>query len=349
MNSIPQLFNIQIRAKTIFKIRPYIFDKDNPFMLVKRREKHRRLMRYSLKQILRGWFGLSRPTFHTVGILPFILGAILAYKFTSSVNIAVFVLGVLAVILILLSTYHAGEYFDYQEDAISHRFYKSNFAGGSGVIQEGILSRSVPLWTSIISFIIAGLIGLILQFYFKTGAYTLALGCLGAFPGLFYSTKPIRLVQRGLGEIFIGFCYGWLPVASAYYIQTATIHPIIHWLGIPIGFTIFNVTFLNEFPDYIADNYAGKRNLLNRLGKKTSTIIYVTLSLLASLAMLASPLWGVPFRVLYFYLPVFIISLFIVVMMLRGKYEDRKMLEILCGLNIAVNLGTSLAYILAYI
>jgi 1,4-dihydroxy-2-naphthoate octaprenyltransferase len=306
-------------------------------------------MQYSMKQILGGWFGLSRPPFHTVGILPFILGTVLAYNFTSSVNIAVFILGVLAVILIMLSTYHAGEYFDYREDEISHRFYKSNFSGGSGVIQQGILPRSVPFWTSIISFILAGFIGLILQFYFKAGTYTLVLGCLGAFPGFFYSTKPIRLVQRGYGEVFIGFCYGWLPIASAYYIQTATIHPIIHWLGIPIGFTIFNVILLNEFPDYIADNSAGKRNLLNRLGKKAGMIIYVTLSLLASLAVLASPLWCIPFQVLYFYLPVLIISLFIVVMMLRGKYEDRRMLEILCALNIAVNLGTSLTYILTYI
>jgi 1,4-dihydroxy-2-naphthoate octaprenyltransferase len=306
-------------------------------------------MQYSVKQILGGWLGLSRPPFHTVGILPFILGTVLAYKFTSSVNIAVFILGVLAVILIMLSVYHAGEYFDYQEDEISQRFYKSNFAGGSGVIQEGILPRSVPFWTSIISFILAGFIGLILQFYFQTGTYTLALGCLGAFPGFFYSTKPIRLVQRGFGEIFIGFCYGWLPVASAYYIQTATIDPIIHWISIPIGFSIFNVILLNEFPDYIADNSAGKKNLLNRVGKKTGMIIYVTLSLLASVAVLASPLWGISFQVLYFYLPVLIISLFIVVMMLRGKYEDRKMLEILCALNIAVNLGTSLTYILTYI
>jgi 1,4-dihydroxy-2-naphthoate octaprenyltransferase len=306
-------------------------------------------MQHSVKQIFGGWFGLSRPPFHTVGILPFILGTVLAYKFTSSVSIAVFILGVLAVILIMLSTYHAGEYFDYQEDDISHRFYKSKFSGGSGVTQKGILPRSVPFWTSIVSFILAGLIGLILQFYFKTGTYTLVLGCLGAFPGFFYSAKPIRLVQRGFGEIFICFCYGWLPVASAYYIQTATINPIIHWMGIPIGFTIFNVILLNEFPDYIADNSAGKRNLLNRLGKNTCMIIYVTLSLLASLAVLLSPCWGIPFPVLYFYLPVLIISLFIVVMMLRGKYEDRKMLEILCALNIAVNLGTTLAYILTYI
>lgn len=306
-------------------------------------------MQLSIKDILLGWFGLSRPPFHTVGVLPFILGTVLAYKFNSSISLTIFTLGILAVILIMLSTYHAGEYFDYREDEISQRFYKSNFAGGSGVIQSGKLPRSVPFWTSIVSFFIAGGIGLLLQFYFKTGHYTLLLGCLGAFPGFFYSTRPIRLVERGFGEIFIGFCYGWLPVASAYYIQTATIHPVIHWLAIPIGLTIFNVILLNEFPDYEADKSAGKRNLLNRSGKKNGMVIYVTLSLLASLAMVTSPLQRVPFKVLYYYLPILIISLFIVIMMLRGKYEDRKMLEILCGLNIAVNLGTSLAYILAYI
>ncbi len=306
-------------------------------------------MQHSLKKILRGWFGLSRPPFHTVGVLPFILGTVLAYKFNPSISLTIFALGVLAVILIMLSTYHAGEYFDYQEDELSQRYHKSNFAGGSGVIQKGQLPRSIPLWTSIISFFLAGAIGLILQFYFQTGTYTLLLGCLGAFPGFFYSTKPIRLVERGFGELFIGFCYGWLPIASAYYIQTATIHPIIHWLAIPIGLTIINVILLNEYPDYEADRSTGKRNFLNRVGKRTGMYIYVALSLLASGAMIISPILGIPYRAIYYYLPILVISLFIVVMMLRGKYEDPKKLEILCGLNIAVNLGTSLSYILAYI
>ena len=306
-------------------------------------------MQYSTKEILQGWFSLSRPPFHTVGVMPFILGTFLAYKFASTFNIPIFILGITAVILIMLSTYHAGEYFDYQEDEISQRYYKSTFAGGSGVIPEGRLPRSVPFWTSIVTFVLAGIIGLLLQFYFKTGPYTLLLGCLGAFPGFFYSTRPIRLVERGFGELFIGFCYGWLPVASAYYIQTASILPIIHWLAIPIGLTIFNVILLNEFPDYEADKLTGKRNLLNRCGMKKGMYIYVTLSLLASLAMLISPLLGISFKVIYFYLTILLISLFLVVMMLRGKYENRKTLEILCGLNIAANLGTSLAFILAYI
>jgi 1,4-dihydroxy-2-naphthoate octaprenyltransferase len=232
---------------------------------------------------------------------------------------------------------------------ISNRLHDNQFAGGTRVLLAGKISPLVPLWTSIVTIIIAAAIGLFLQFILKTGPYTLVLGALGAFSGFFYSTEPVRLVKRGIGEIFIGFCYGWLPVASAYYIQTGTIHPIIHWLAIPIGLTIFNVILLNEFPDYAADKATDKRNLLNRLGKKNGNVLYVTFSLLASATMLASPFWGIPFKVVYFYLPILIISLFIIVMMLRGKYEDKKMMEILCALNIAVNLGTSMAYILAYI
>ncbi|KFO66457.1 hypothetical protein ER57_17420 [Smithella sp. SCADC] len=298
---------------------------------------------------IKTWFVLSRPPFHTVGILPFILGTLLAYKINSAFSLEIFLLGVSGVILIMLSTYHSGEYFDYQGDVISNRLHDNQFAGGTRILPHGKISPNVPFWTSIVTLILAGIIGVILQFVLKTGPYTLLLGCLGAFPGFFYSTKPVRLVQRGFGEIFIGFCYGWLPVASAYYIQTGAVHPAIHWMAIPIGLTIFNVILLNEFPDYEADKATDKKNLLYRIGKKNGGFLYIAFSLLASAAVIASPFFGIAFKIVYFYLPVLIISLFVVVMMLRGKYEDKKMLEKLCGLNIAVNLGTSLVYILAYI
>jgi 1,4-dihydroxy-2-naphthoate octaprenyltransferase len=298
---------------------------------------------------IKTWFVLSRPPFHTVGILPFILGTLLAYKINSAFSMEIFLLGVSGVILIMLSTYHSGEYFDYQGDVISNRLHDNQFAGGTRILPKGKISPLVPFWTSIITLILAGVIGVILQFVLKTGPYTLLLGFLGAFPGFFYSTKPVRLVQRGIGEIFIGFCYGWLPVASAYYIQTGTIHPVIHWIAIPIALTIFNVILLNEFPDYEADKATGKKNLLYRVGKKNGNFIYIVFSLLSSAAVLVSPFFGIAFKIVYFYLPVFIISLFIIVMMLRGKYEDKKMMEKLCALNIVVNLGTSLVYILAYI
>jgi len=260
-------------------------------------------MQSNFKQTLQGWIILSRPPFHIVGILPFLLGTFLAYRLTGAFNPVVFILGVSGVILIMLSTYHSGEYFDRKENAISARLHQNQFAGGTRVIIEGKMPARVALWTSIVALLIALVIGNLLQFVYKTGPYTLILGCLGALPGFFYSTEPVRLVKRGIGEIFIGFCFGWLPVATSYYIQTATIAPIIHWLWMPIGFSIFNVILLNEFPDFEADVAAGKKNLLYRIGKQKGKTMYIVFNLLTCLTMLVSPCFGIPFPVIYFYLP----------------------------------------------
>ena len=306
-------------------------------------------MKNSIKQTLQGWIILSRPPFHIVGLLPFLLGTFLAYRIAGAFNLEVFILGIAGVMLIMLSTHHAGEYFDYKEDVLASRLHNNQFAGGTRVLVEGKMPPRVPFWTSIIAFLIALVIGIVLQFVYSTGPYTLLLGCLGALPGFFYSTEPIRLVKRGVGEIFIGFCYGWLPVASAYYIQTATIAPIIHWLWLPIGFSIFNVILLNEFPDYEADVATGKKNLLYRIGKQKGKVVYILFNLLTCLTMLASPGLGVPWQVIYFYLPFAAIALFIVYQILTNRHEDAKRLEILCGLNIVVNVGTSLAFMLAFI
>jgi 1,4-dihydroxy-2-naphthoate octaprenyltransferase len=299
-------------------------------------------------QNLRAWIALSRPPFHAVGILPFFLGTFLAYRLEGAFHPEVLALGVSGVMLIMLSAYHSGEYFDQKENAISSRLHSNPFAGGSRMIPEGKIPARVAFWTSMAAILLALFIGIVLQFVCRTGPYTLFLGLLGALPGFFYSTEPVRLVKRGLGEVLIGFCYGWLPVASAYYIQTASIAPVVHWLWLPIGFSIFNVIFLNEFPDYEADAAAGKKNLLVRIGKSKGKVVYILCNLLTCLTMLWLPCFGVPFQVVYFCLPAVAIALLIVVEMLKNRHEDPRCLQILCGLNVAVNIGMSLALILAY-
>jgi len=306
-------------------------------------------MTQSFTETLQCWFRLSRPPFHSVGALPFILGTFLAYKFNGTFNWEVFALGLSGVVLIMLATYHSGEYFDYKGDVISSRLHNNQFAGGTRTLQAGKIAPVIALWTSIIAVIASLCIGIILQFGYKTGPYTLLLGILGTLPGFFYSTEPVRLVKRGIGELFIGFCYGWLPVASSYYIQTGTIAPIINLLWLPIGLSIFNVILLNEFPDYEADVATDKKNLLYRIGKTRGLIVYIIVAVLTSLSMFAAPAWGVPAKVTYFYLPFFLVSLYIIVQLCRRAHEDARKLEILCGLNIVVNLGITLTFILVYI
>ncbi len=92
-------------------------------------------------QKIKSWIVLARPPFHTVGVLPFALGAVLAYRATGTFHWALWGWGTLAVVLIMLSTYLAGEYFDYEGDKISRRVNPNRFAGGSGVLPAGLLDR----------------------------------------------------------------------------------------------------------------------------------------------------------------------------------------------------------------
>ncbi len=298
---------------------------------------------------LAGLLGLHHPPFHTVGIFPFILGTVLAWRLNTSFNITSLILSTLGVVLVMLATYHAEEYFSSEEDERSKRLFRHRFAGGSGTIPDETGARSFALLASLIMISLALAVGLILQFGLQTGPLTLLLGCIGALPGFFSSTRLVRLFEKGFGELFIGFCYGWLPLASAFYIQQGYITPCIHWMALPIGLSIFNVILLNEFPDYPADTAVGKPNLLVLLGKAKGMAIYILVSILSWVCMYFSIGTGIPRKAQYLYLPVMALSAGICLMMARGKYENPLLLELLCGLNIAVNLGTTVTYMLAFL
>jgi len=295
------------------------------------------------------WLALSRPPFHTVGILPYALGTVMAWQQEGSFRWDVFAWGIFGVVLVMLATYYAGEYWDYAEDELAAELGGSRFAGGSQVLQRGALPRRAPLWGSVLSVLAALVVALILQLGYGTGTWTVPFALLGLLGGFFYSTRPVRWVSTGVGELWIAFCYGWLPVAVGYYLQAAEIASLVHWLSVPIGLTIFNVILLNEFPDYPADAGAGKRNLVVRLGQERGAVLYAVVAFGSWIGMGLSLRAGVPLRTLWFYLPILALSAALVVLVLRGRWRQRATLEILCGLNLAVNLGTTAAYILAFL
>jgi 1,4-dihydroxy-2-naphthoate octaprenyltransferase len=300
-------------------------------------------------QKIRAWLVLSRPPFHTVGVMPFVLGSVLAWRLTGTLRWDILAWGTAGVVLVMLSTYYAGEYWDHAEDSISASVAPSRFAGGSGVIQRGLLPRSAAAWASVVSLLLALAVALTLWSLYKTGPWTVPFCVLGLLGGFFYSAPPLRWVTTGVGELWIAFCYGWLPIAVGYYLQVAEIAPVVHWLAIPVGLTILNVILLNEFLDYGADSEAGKTNLLVRLGRYRASLLYSLLSAGSWVATFLSMRRGAPTRTIWFYLPILILSLSLVVLIVREQWKDRQTLERLCGANILVNLGTTAAYILAYL
>ncbi|MCX7966508.1 MAG: hypothetical protein N2596_07785 [Syntrophorhabdaceae bacterium] len=85
----------------------------------------------SINNLIIGFIKMSRPPFHSVGVLPFFLGAVMAYRMHYVFNLPLFLLSTVAVILIMLSTYYNGEYSDIKEDRLSFVYGKSAFAGGT--------------------------------------------------------------------------------------------------------------------------------------------------------------------------------------------------------------------------
>jgi len=295
----------------------------------------------ALLRRLSAWYALSRPPFHLVGLFPFVLGNAIAWRELATFRWDIAAFGAAGVVLVMLSAYYAGEYWDIGEDRISRREGATRFSGGSGVIAGGQLERVYAFRASVVALVLALCTACILFLLCGTGPLTVPLAILGITGGFLYSSRPVRWVSRGVGELWIALCYGWLPVATGFYLQAGGFIPDVHLLALPVACSIFSVILLNEFPDFPADRATGKRNLLVRLGHGRAVWLLVASIVLG---------WGTFFYAavtlpilpaLLFSVPSLALSLALVHRMLRGEWRDKREIERLCGANILVNLGMS--------
>jgi 1,4-dihydroxy-2-naphthoate octaprenyltransferase len=293
--------------------------------------------------------GMSHPPFHNLGIIPFGLGTFLAWRLDRVFDPTIFAIGVIGIAMVMLSTRHALEYIARIADDRPAHPSRNPFTGGFHAVVDRLFLRPGPLRNSVATLSAAFVVGAVLQFGLNTGPVTLLLGCLGVLPGLFYATQPTHPGDYGVGEILIAFCYGWLPIAAAFYIQRGYIAPCIHWMALPLGLSIFNVVLLSEFSARAAHPAGGASNLLTLLGAEKGMALYCLISILSWFSMYSSLNEGIPRKALYIYLPVMALSAVISLMMAGKRYENPFVLEIISGLTIAVHLGTAAAYFLAFL
>lgn len=291
---------------------------------------------------LTAWWRLSRVPFLSVGILPLILGFVLAWQYGYRGPLALYVLSSLTVVLIMWMTYYLGEYNDLEGDRLNQKH--NRFSGGSRILVEGIL----PPWFSRIMgygcLMGAILTGFYIYLQYQKDYRTLLLGGLGIFFGFFYSGKPLRISSRGWGEILIGFCYGWLPIATGFFLVTGFFSHQIFQLSVPVGLSIFNVILINEFPDEEADRTIGKRNLVVRFGKERMGDLYIGISVLVGFSFIKMVLnigslsYGF---LLLSCIPCFLI-LWNTVHIWKKNYQFHKTLEYLCRNTLLIHLSISM-------
>lgn len=152
----------------------------------------------------------------------------------------------------------------------------------------GLISPKGILTVAIIAFTLSAVVGIPL--IIKSGLSILWLGLIGFFSGLFYTAPPFKFSSRkGMGELLIGLNFGPLMVAGSALVQTGQLLPEAFLAGIPIGFLIAAVVYMNEFPDYDSDKATGKNTLIVVFGPEKARAGYVALvaSAFASIVILA--------------------------------------------------------------
>jgi 1,4-dihydroxy-2-naphthoate octaprenyltransferase len=136
---------------------------------------------------------------------------------------------------------------------------------------------------AMVFFVLGGGIGLYLAY--TRGWEVLILGIIGVGSGFFYTAPPFRFVSRGYGEVFIGLNFGVLMTLGAYFVQTQVLAWEAVYPSIPVAILITAVLYINEFPDAKADEDAGKRTIVVRLGKERASKGYVVLMVFTYLSI----------------------------------------------------------------
>jgi len=167
------------------------------------------------------------------------------------------------------------------------------FSGGSRVIQNQELSAATVRFMAFLFLALGCVCGLALIFLGRP--WVALLGTLGLLAGYLYSAAPVQLMSAGLGEAAIFLAFGPVLTWGAYYVQTGSLRPVGLAVGLPLGFLITAILWINEFPDIKADAEAGKNQLVVRLGIRKSRWVYA--------ALMLAPFAGIIFLLEVFRLP----------------------------------------------
>jgi 1,4-dihydroxy-2-naphthoate octaprenyltransferase len=200
----------------------------------------------------------SRPFTLAAAVSPVLVGtAVAAYQGTFSFWI--FLTTFLSCLFLQIGTNYFNEYFDYRY-GLDH----AGSLGASTVIFTREMTAGQVLGCGIFCFGAAALLGIVL--IFVIGPEIILFGLAGLLIAYFYSAKPFKFSNRGLGDVMVFLAMGILMTWGSYYVQ------LQHWswnalaASIPVGFLVTAILNMNNVRDYQDDLAVNKRTLPVRFG-----------------------------------------------------------------------------------
>jgi 1,4-dihydroxy-2-naphthoate octaprenyltransferase len=116
---------------------------------------------------------------------------------------------------------------------------------------------------------------------------------------VFYAIPPFRLSETGYGEIIMAGLFGFLFPAFAYLIQNSGIHRLLTYVAIPLMFLALDYFLVRDFSTFAADIKLDRNTLLTRLSWQKAIPIHHILLLAAYFLFAVSPFLGIPWGLVW--------------------------------------------------
>jgi 1,4-dihydroxy-2-naphthoate octaprenyltransferase len=268
--------------------------------------------------------------FLLAGCLPLWAGALLAGVSGLPVRPGVLGAATLAVAALILAAFGARE----------------TFYPGVGRCPAWLLRTVRPPQTATyVALGVAALMGLALQYGWRTGAFTIPMGALGFLGGYFSFAPPLAWHRRGLGEVAGALCFGLLPVAAGLYLQCSQLLTELLFYGLPLTFTGFNLFLVYGFPG--PGDATPLRTLAARVQPLTAVLLYTifnVLTILILMVILIFPASALPWR--FGLVPLAILAAVNQELMKRKAYLQESRLQLVARLTLTLHVGMGLVFVM---
>ncbi|NNJ12315.1 prenyltransferase [Chloroflexales bacterium ZM16-3] len=289
---------------------------------------------------------LGRPLHLLGGTLFYGLGVAAARVAGAPPRWPLAAVGLLAVLAAQLMAHYSNDYFDLEADRLNHA--PTSWTGGSRVLPEGRLPPRAALFAALACAALALLLAALAAAISPAPAMSLGVLLLAITLAWAYSSPPLRLNWRGLGEVAGALLIPGMTCLVGFVLQAGAIMPLPLLLVIPLCLFDFMQLLAANVPDAEGDALAGKRTLVVRLGLRRASRIYLVALAVGYAALPLLVVWGLPWRVALASLGATPIALWLAVQAARG-WRDRGRWDALGFWSVGLLVGTALCQLAALV
>ncbi|MGL9728237.1 prenyltransferase [Enterococcus sp. DIV0756] len=226
----------------------------------------------------------------TASVLPFFIGICFSLYNFHKLHLGLVLLYFIAMVIFNMAVDILDNYNDYHHATEIHDYReKTNIIGRENLDLKIVFRMMIGM------IIVSAMIGIGLSFIVGWPFLLMGLFCYGV--GIFYSSGPKPLSSLPLGEVFSGITMGFMITLLCVYLNA---YDVFQWsfnnlseifmISLPNTLWIANLMLANNICDLEEDETNNRFTLVHYLGKHRALNLFVTLNILAFLAILLSVL-----------------------------------------------------------